>query len=105
MGPLGFEPRTDGLKVSGSSFKTARKTHEKRTKLQVSAGNSRDKRRFQATSQIQNMTNMTRIRVETQLFLQSDRRFYFIKCPASGHEQKLTWEENVDLKTGDYIRK
>ena len=28
MGPLGFEPRTDGLKVSGSSFKTARKTHE-----------------------------------------------------------------------------
>ena len=28
VGPLGFEPRTDGLKVSGSSFKTARKTHE-----------------------------------------------------------------------------
>ena len=31
VGPLGFEPRTDGLKVSGSSLKTARncrKTHE-----------------------------------------------------------------------------
>ena len=40
-----------------------------------------------------------------ELFLQSDRRFYFIKCPACGHEQKLTWEENVDFKTGDYIRK
>ena len=26
VGPLGFEPRTDGLKVSGSSFKTAGKT-------------------------------------------------------------------------------
>ena len=30
--------------------------------------------------------------------LQSDRRFYFIKCPACGHEQRLIWEENVDLK-------
>ncbi len=28
VGPLGFEPRTDGLKVSGSSFKTAGKTQE-----------------------------------------------------------------------------
>ena len=28
VGPQGFEPWTDGLKVSGSSFKTARKTHE-----------------------------------------------------------------------------
>ena len=33
-----------------------------------------------------------------ELFLQSDRRFYFIKCPACGHEQRLIWEENVDLK-------
>ena len=38
VGPLGFEPRTDGLKVSGSSFKTAGKTHENRTKLQENAG-------------------------------------------------------------------
>ena len=37
MGPLGFEPRTDGLKVSGSSFKTA--------------GKQQGKRRSQATSQ------------------------------------------------------
>ena len=28
MGPLGFEPRTDGLKVSGSSLKTAAKRTE-----------------------------------------------------------------------------
>ena len=33
-----------------------------------------------------------------ELFLQSDRRFYFIKCPACGHEQRLIWEDNVDLK-------
>ena len=33
-----------------------------------------------------------------ELFLQSDRRFYFIKCPAYGHEQRLIWKENVDLK-------
>ena len=32
VGPLGFEPRTDGLKVSGSSLKTAPKQHGKRTK-------------------------------------------------------------------------
>ena len=32
MGPLGFEPRTDGLKVSGSSRKTAPKQHGKCTK-------------------------------------------------------------------------
>ena len=30
VGPLGFEPRTDGLKVSGSSFKTAGKQQGKR---------------------------------------------------------------------------
>ena len=30
VGPLGFEPRTDGLKVSGSSFKTAGKLQGKR---------------------------------------------------------------------------
>ena len=38
VGPQGFEPWTDGLKVSGSSFKTAGKTHENRTKLQENAG-------------------------------------------------------------------
>ena len=59
VGPLGFEPRTDGLKVSGSSLKTARKTHQKRTKLQVSGQKSTKQRRFQATFQIQTMTNMT----------------------------------------------
>ena len=32
VGPLGFEPRTDGLKVSGSSLKTAPKQHGKCTK-------------------------------------------------------------------------
>ena len=37
VGPLGFEPRTDGLKVSGSSLKTAPKMHEKCTKLQENA--------------------------------------------------------------------
>ena len=47
VGPQGFEPWTDGLKVSGSSLKTARKMHQKRTK----------QRRFQATSQIQNGDN------------------------------------------------
>ena len=30
VGPLGFEPRTDGLKVSGSSLKTAGKQQGKR---------------------------------------------------------------------------
>ena len=59
VGPLGFEPRTDGLKVSGSSFKTARKMHEKRTKLQVSGQKSTKQRRSQPTFQIQSMTNMT----------------------------------------------
>ena len=59
VGPLGFEPRTDGLKVSGSSLKTARKTHQKRTNLQVSGQKSTKQRRFQATFQIQSMTNMT----------------------------------------------
>ena len=33
-----------------------------------------------------------------ELFLQSDRRYYFIRCPACSHEQRLIWEENVDLK-------
>ena len=32
MGPLGFEPRTDGLKVSGSSTKGAPKGHQKGAK-------------------------------------------------------------------------
>ena len=39
VGPLGFEPRTDGLKVSGSSFKTAGnagKQQENAGKTQIS---------------------------------------------------------------------
>ncbi len=32
------------------------------------------------------------------LFLQSDQRFYFLKCPACGLDQKLEWDENVDQK-------
>ena len=34
------------------------------------------------------------------LFLQSDQRYYSIKCPGCGHAQKLEWEENVDQKRG-----
>ncbi len=32
------------------------------------------------------------------LFLESDRRYYFLRCPACAHEQKLEWEKNVDLQ-------
>jgi len=34
------------------------------------------------------------------LFLQSDQRYYFLKCPACGLAQRLEWEENVDQKRG-----
>jgi len=30
------------------------------------------------------------------LFLQSDQRYYFVKCPACGLAQRLEWEHNVD---------
>ena len=70
VGPLGFEPRTDGLKVSGSSFKTARKMHEKRPKTPENAGfrpKEHATTQSQPTFQIQSMTNMTRMGgVETQ---------------------------------------
>ncbi len=32
------------------------------------------------------------------LFLQSDQRYYFLKCPACGLAQRLEWEHNVDQK-------
>ena len=38
MGPLGFEPRTDGLKVSGSSLRTAPKQPQNSVKSQENAG-------------------------------------------------------------------
>ena len=47
------------LQDSTKNARNCTKNARKRTKLQVSAGNSRDKRRSQATSQIQSMTNMT----------------------------------------------
>ena len=50
VGPLGFEPRTDGLKVSGSSLKTAPKQQGNSSKQQESG-------RSQATFQIQNGDN------------------------------------------------
>ncbi len=34
------------------------------------------------------------------LFLQSDQRYYFLRCPACRAEQRLTWDENVDPKRG-----
>ncbi len=34
------------------------------------------------------------------LFLQSDQRYYFLKCPGCGLAQRLEWEENVDEKRG-----
>lgn len=33
-----------------------------------------------------------------ELFLHSDQRYYFLKCPACGHTQRLEWEHNVDLE-------
>ena len=57
VGPLGFEPRTDGLKVSGSSLKTASKQPQKTGKLQGNSSKQQESGRFQATSQIQNGDN------------------------------------------------
>jgi len=34
------------------------------------------------------------------LFLQSDQRYYFLKCPGCGLGQRLEWAENVDQKRG-----
>ena len=61
-GPSGIRTQDRRIKSQWLKLQNRTKNARKRTKLQVSAGNSRDKRRFQATSQIQNMTNMTRIR-------------------------------------------
>ncbi len=36
----------------------------------------------------------------SDLFLQSDQRFYFLKCPGCGYAQRLTWDNNVDQKRG-----
>jgi hypothetical protein len=36
----------------------------------------------------------------SDLFLQSDQRYYFLKCPGCGYAQRLTWNENVDQKRG-----
>ena len=38
-----------------------------------------------------------------RLFLQSDQRYYFMKCPGCGHDQRLTWDENVDQKNGQVV--
>ena len=56
-GPLGFEPRTDGLKVSGSSLKTAPKQPQKTGKLQGNSSKQQESGRSQATFQIQNGNN------------------------------------------------
>lgn len=37
------------------------------------------------------------------LFLQSDQRYYFLKCPACGHTQHLEWERNVDHKRAQVV--
>jgi len=37
------------------------------------------------------------------LFLQSDQRYYFLKCPACGLAQRLEWEQNVDQKRAQVI--
>jgi hypothetical protein len=34
------------------------------------------------------------------LFLRSDQRYYFIRCAACNHEQRLVWPDNIDLKKG-----
>ncbi len=34
------------------------------------------------------------------LFLDSDQRYYFLKCPACGLTQRLEWDHNVDQKRG-----
>ena len=34
------------------------------------------------------------------LFIQSDQRYFFLKCPVCGHAQRLQWEHNVDEKLG-----
>ena len=34
------------------------------------------------------------------LLLQSDQRYYFLKCPGCSHSQRLEWEENVDERRG-----
>ena len=57
VGPLGFEPRTDGLKVSGSSLKTAPKQPQKTGKLQGNSSKQQESGRSQATFQIQNGNN------------------------------------------------
>ena len=44
VGPLGFEPRTDGLKVSGSRLKRAGAKHQKRPKMEVSGQKSTQQR-------------------------------------------------------------
>jgi hypothetical protein len=33
-----------------------------------------------------------------ELFLHSDQRYYFLKCLACGHRQRLEWDQNVDLE-------
>ena len=37
------------------------------------------------------------------LFLESDQRYYFLKCPGCGLEQRLEWEKNVDKKRGQLV--
>ena len=38
-----------------------------------------------------------------ELFLHSDRRYYFLKCPVCGHEQKLVWPDNIDFKRAQVV--
>lgn len=38
-----------------------------------------------------------------ELFLHSDQRYYFLKCPGCGLDQRLEWEENVDRKRGQLV--
>ncbi len=37
------------------------------------------------------------------LFLQSDQRRYYLPCPGCGLEQKLAWEDNVDIDRGAIV--
>ena len=59
MGPLGFEPRTDGLKVSGSSLKTAPKQPQKPGNCRFQAKRARNNAGFRPPSRYKMATMAT----------------------------------------------
>lgn len=38
-----------------------------------------------------------------ELFLQSDQHYYFLRCEACGHDQRLDWDKNVDKKRAQLV--